>query len=226
MPFTFYVASLSPKLKYCKADTNVTFQTRNLTSSSVALMDHETTIIMDSPNIFGDRPKSRCPHCNFYPKHGENKVCEACESQMGKDGIEAFLGGEERNWCVYHLNREGFLPGRAALEDTMRARLIQEQRCVRLCCAEPKLPIYVHCEECREMSLCKGVPIAVAIKKIYELTYYDTFPDYDDDSFAVRVARAEASIYEEDWSWDCSLAKFVHPDRKSFKGNTSPEEMV
>lgn len=135
MPFTFYVASLSPKLKYCKADTNVTFQTRNLTSSSVALMDHETTIIMDSPNIFGDRPKSRCPHCNFYPKHGENKVCEACESQMGKDEIEAFLGGEERNWCVYHLNREGFLPSRAALEDTMRARLIQEQRCVRLCCA-------------------------------------------------------------------------------------------
>ncbi|EGU76831.1 hypothetical protein FOXB_12649 [Fusarium oxysporum f. sp. conglutinans Fo5176] len=36
--------------------------------------------------------------------------------------------------------------------------------------------------------------------------------DYDDDSFAVRVARAEASIYKEDWSWDCSLAKFVHPD--------------
>jgi hypothetical protein len=145
---------------------------------------------------------------------------------MGKDEIEAFLGGAERNWCVYHLNREGFLPGRAALKDTMRARLIHEQRCVRLCCAEPKLPIYVHCEECREMSLCKGVPIAVAIKKIYELTHYDTFPDYDDDSFAVRVARAEASIYEEDWSWDCSLAKFVHPDRKSFKGNTSPEEMV
>ncbi|KAJ4065816.1 hypothetical protein NW756_006023 [Fusarium oxysporum] len=82
---------------------------------------------MNSPNIFGDRPKSRCPHCNFYPKHGENKVCEAY---------------------------------------------------------------------------------------------------YGDDSFAVRVARAEASIYEEDWSWDCSLAKFVHPDRKSFKGNTSPEEVV
>ncbi|KAF5262325.1 hypothetical protein FOXYS1_6962 [Fusarium oxysporum] len=160
------------------------------TISSVALMDHETTIIMDSPNIFGDRPKSRCPHCNFYPKLGENKVCEACESQMGKDEIEAFLGGEERNW------------------------------------SNAAYAFVVHCEECREMSLCKGVPIAVAIKKIYELTYYDTFPDYDDDSFAVRVARAEASIYEEDWSWDCSLAKFVHPDRKSFKGNTSPEEMV
>ncbi|KAL5587725.1 hypothetical protein FOVSG1_012861 [Fusarium oxysporum f. sp. vasinfectum] len=72
---------------------------------------------MDSPNIFGDRPKSRCPHCNFYPKHGENK---------------------------------------------------------------------------------NGT-------------------DYDDDSFAVRVARAEASIYEEDWSWDCSLAKFVHPDHPSQK---------
>ncbi|KAH7168985.1 hypothetical protein DER46DRAFT_599163 [Fusarium sp. MPI-SDFR-AT-0072] len=97
----------------------------------------------------------------------------------------------------------------------MRARLIQEQRCVRLCCAEPKLPIYVHCEDCREMLLCKGVPIAVANRKIYELIHYDAFPDYDDDSFAVRVARGEASIYEEDWNWDYSLAKFVHPDHPS-----------
>ncbi|EWZ39498.1 hypothetical protein FOZG_08579 [Fusarium oxysporum Fo47] len=88
---------------------------------------------MDSPNIFGDRPKSRCPHCNFYPKLGENKP-----------------------------------------------------RCSRRYYAR---------------SINSGATL-----------------HYDDDSFAVRVARAEASIYEEDWSWDCSLAKF--------KGNTSPEEMV
>ncbi|CCT69932.1 uncharacterized protein FFB20_11841 [Fusarium fujikuroi] len=192
----------------------------------VALMDHETTVILDSPNIFGDRPKSRCPHCKFYPKHGKNKVCEACESLMGKDEIEAFLGGVERNWCVYHLNRQGFLSGRAALENAMRARLIQEQRCIRLCCAGPKLPIYVHCEDCREMLLCKGVPIAVANRKIYELPHFDAFPDYDDDSFAVRVVKSEASVYEKDWNWDCSLAKFVHPNRKRFAGNISPEEMV
>ncbi|KAF5719765.1 hypothetical protein FMUND_4541 [Fusarium mundagurra] len=197
------------------------------TICSVVLMDHETIVIMDSPNIFGDRPKSRCPHCKFYPKHGEKKVCEACEFLMGEDEIEAFLGGSERNWCVYHLNRQGFLPDRAALEDAMRARLIQEQRCVRLCCAGPTLPIYVHCEDCREMLLCKGVPIAVANRKIYELiTHYDAFPDYNDDSFTVRVARGEASIYEADWNWDCSLAKFVHPNRKSFKGNIRPEEIV
>ncbi|KAF5648370.1 hypothetical protein F52700_1062 [Fusarium sp. NRRL 52700] len=192
------------------------------TICSVVLMDNEITVIMDSPDIFGDRPKSRCPHCKFHPKRGEKKVCEACESLMGKDEIEAFLGGAERNWCVYHLNRQGFLPGRAALEDAMRARLIQEQRCVRLCCTGPKLPIYVHCEDCREMLLCKGAPIAVANRKIYELRHYDAFPDYDDDSFTVRVARGEAGVYEKDWNWDCS----VHLNRKSFKGNISPEYMV
>lgn len=190
-----------------------------------------STTVEDMPSLWQPRPKRKCPHCQYYPFHQENKVCEVCQFKMGVKGVKAFLEGGEKNWVVYHLVRQGELAVRALFEDHMRSRLTKENRCRRLDCAEEKLTfsVYVHCDKCRkrlskrgDLAADKKDPRAAPESSVDRLVA----SGYSETGFAMRIAKNETWVLPEDWRWESSLGQFVHPEHKICTGNLDPEEMV
>ncbi|CAG7562143.1 unnamed protein product [Fusarium equiseti] len=173
-----------------------------------------STTVKDIPSLWQSRPKRKCPHCEYYPFHRSNKVCEICQFKMGGKGVKAFLEGV-----------------RAIFEDHMRSRLVNENRCRRLDCAEEKLrlTVYVHCDKCRkrlskrgDLAADKKDPRAAPESSVARLVALG----YSETGFAMRIAKNETWILPEDWRWESSLGKFVHPEHKTYTGNLDPEEMV
>ncbi|KAM0351894.1 hypothetical protein ACHAPU_002408 [Fusarium lateritium] len=181
---------------------------------------------MDSPSLWQSRPKSKCPHCEYYPDHQAKKVCEVCQSKMSAKKVQAFLKDSEKNWVVYHLVRCGDLPGRDTLENAVRERLVREERCRRLDCATSRDSTYVHCEKCREELIRKGHASEWANMKDEKPSLAKDLDRYSETSFAVRITKTEAGILPEDWVWEGSSEKYVHPERETYQGNSSPEDMV
>jgi hypothetical protein len=187
---------------------------------------HLTALTMDSPSLWQAGPARKCPHCEYYPFHQEKKVCEVCQFKMGAKGVQAFLKDNNKDWVVYHLVRRGDLPGRYTLENDMRERLVREKRCRRLSCAIERDSSYVHCEKCRKKLICKGYTSELANMKEEKPPLFHVLDGYSETSFAARIAKTEVGTLPGDWVWEGSSEKFVHPERKTYQGNSSPEDMV
>jgi hypothetical protein len=145
---------------------------------------------------------------------------------MGAKGVQAFLKDYNKDWIVYHLVRHGDLPGRYTLENDMRERLVREKRYRRLSCAVERDSSYVHCEKCRKKLICKGYTAELANMKEEKPSLAHVLDGYSETSFAARIAKTEVGTLPEDWVWNGSSEKFVHPERKTYQGNSSPEDMV
>ncbi|KAF4447514.1 hypothetical protein F53441_8998 [Fusarium austroafricanum] len=175
------------------------------------------------------RPEHQCPYCAFYPHHEEQKLCEVCQSQLSQKEAKAFLDGEERDWSKYHLIRQGQLTGRDALENVLRARLVREKRCRRLCCAKTRPYAYVHCKDCRGILQNHGASPELTDKEEDEMSMFTMVSrlallGYSAASYAARVARGEAHLLDG-WSWGGSSGKFVHSDHRRYQENASPERL-
>ncbi|KAM0307878.1 hypothetical protein ACHAPM_000609 [Fusarium culmorum] len=194
----------------------------------MALLSQSSATDVDTPSLSQSAPKSKCPHCEYYPYRQEKKVCEVCEFKMGEKGVRIYFESNEKNWVVYHLVREGELPARSILEDHMRTRLVNENRCRRLSCAVERFSVYVHCDPCREELTSKGHLADMKDPRAAPETSVDYLRalGYPETGFAMRIAKNETWILPEDWRWESSLGQFVHPDRKIYNGNLDPEEMV
>ncbi|GKU11135.1 unnamed protein product [Fusarium langsethiae] len=116
----------------------------------MAFLSQSPPTDVDKSSLWQASPKRKCPHCEYYPSREDKKVCEVCEFKMGERGVRTYLESNEKNWVVYHLVRQGELPARSILEDHMRARLVNENRCRRLSCAVERVSVYVHCDPCRK----------------------------------------------------------------------------
>ncbi|KAJ4254373.1 hypothetical protein NW762_009968 [Fusarium torreyae] len=180
---------------------------------------------MDRPSLSKPEPERRCPHCDYYPVHEKEKLCEACQFKLGLERAKAFLNNGEKNWTIYHLVRQGDLPGRKEFEDDIHERLVREKRCRLLRCAKERSSNYVHCDTCRERLMRKGRR-ELANMKDEEPVAETTSTISSEAPLEKKHANSEVPNPREGWVWDDLQAKFVHADRKAYKGNSSPEEMV
>ncbi|KAF4979237.1 hypothetical protein FZEAL_4520 [Fusarium zealandicum] len=98
----------------------------------------------------------RCLHCEFYPFHKTEPVCEACSSLLGPDGVQRFCETNRKDWTVAHVVRGGKLPDRERIQNDMCERLSREKRCTRLDCGGDLYSIYVYCRRCRENFVTRG----------------------------------------------------------------------
>ncbi|KAM0252734.1 hypothetical protein ACHAP5_001029 [Fusarium lateritium] len=146
--------------------------------------------------------------------------------QARPERVQAFLKDNNKDWVVYHLVRRGDLPGRYTLENDMRDRLVREKRCRRLSCAIERDSSYVHCEKCRKKLIYKGYTSELANMKEENPSLAHVLDDYSETSFAARITKSETGTLPKDWVWEGSSEKFVHPERKTYQGNSSPEDMV
>ncbi|KAF5670510.1 hypothetical protein FHETE_4417 [Fusarium heterosporum] len=145
---------------------------------------------------------------------------------MSAKEVQAFLKDNEKNWVVYHLVRCGHLPGRDTLEEEVCKRLVREKRCRRLDCAMARDSTYVHCEKCREKLIGKGYASELANMKDEKPSLAKHLNSYSETSLAVRITKTEVEILPEDWVWEGSSEKYVHAERETYQGNSSPEDMV
>ncbi|KAM0556922.1 hypothetical protein ACHAPJ_005598 [Fusarium lateritium] len=180
---------------------------------------------MDRPSLYKPEPERRCPHCDYYPFHEKEKLCEACQFKLGPERAKTFLYDGEKNWTIYHLVRQGDLPGRKEFENDMHARLVREKRCRLLRCAKEIFSNYVHCDTCRERLMRKGRH-ELANMKDEEPVVEPTLKSLPEAASEKKHADSEVPNPREGWVWDDLQAKFVHADRKTYKGNSSPEDMV
>ncbi|KIL92063.1 hypothetical protein FAVG1_04469 [Fusarium avenaceum] len=187
---------------------------------------HLTALTMDSPSLWQAGPERKCPHCEYYPFHQEKEVCEVCQSKLGTKEVQSFLKDYNKDWVVYHLVRHGDLRGRYMLENDMRERLVREKRCRRLSCAMERDSSYVHCEKCRKKLAGKGYTSELANMKEGTPSLAHVLDSYSETSFTARTANNEDGNSPEDWVWEGSSEKFVHPERRTYQENSSPEEMV
>ncbi|KAF5021443.1 hypothetical protein F66182_6507 [Fusarium sp. NRRL 66182] len=173
-------------------------------------------------------PEHKCPHCNYYPSHEIERLCEVCQHELGPKVSYTFLNGGERNWNIYHLVRGGDLPTRDLFEDTMRARLIREKRCRLLYCAKERVSPYVHCNSCREKLIARGFCDAAGVEE-------DTGPNSISTNPVEGLPKEprtrehngpEVPIQLNGWIWEDSLCRFVHYQGMVYNGNSSPEDMV
>ncbi|KAH7235715.1 hypothetical protein BKA59DRAFT_559081 [Fusarium tricinctum] len=178
-----------------------------LTNNGIYIPPHLTVIAMDSPSLWQARP-------------------ELCQSKLGTKEVQAFFKDNNKDWVVYHLVRYGDLPGRYTLENDMRERLVREKRCRRLSCAIERESSYVHCEKCRKKLICKGYTSELANMKEGTPSLAHVLDGYSETSFTARIAKNEDGTLPEDWMWEGSSERFIHPEHKTYQENSSPEDMV
>ncbi|KAF4959505.1 hypothetical protein FSARC_10710 [Fusarium sarcochroum] len=226
MVFGVIIMALVKRVKVYKQLTynQLCFLTETLTTA--LLLDYRpTTMNMDRPSLYRQEPERRCPHCNYYPVHEKEKLCEACQFKLDPEGVKAFLNDGEKNWTMYHLVRQGDLSGRKEFEDDMHARLVREKRCRHLRCAKERTSNYVHCATCRERLMRKGRH-ELANMKDEEPVAKPNLTNPSKAPLEKKHADSEVPNPREGWVWDDLQAEFVHADRKTYKGNSSPEDMV